>query len=104
MRCCSGSRGTRLAASSSVNTPNEHATTGSTLVHVDPERRALETRISLAKERLYQDLNRASSIVKQTAGAAGRGLLRVALVGGLLFVGLVASVIRRRRRLRVIWK
>jgi hypothetical protein len=87
-----------------VNNPNEHATAGSALVQVDPERRALEARIHLAKDRLFQDLNRVSTIAKQTAGAAGRSLLRVALVGGLLMVGLVSAFIRRRRRLRVTWK
>jgi hypothetical protein len=91
-----------------VNSPNERQTTGSNLVPVDRERRALEVRIDLAKARLFQDLNRASTIAKQTArhaaGVAGRGLLRVALVGGLLLVGLGFAFIRRRRRLRVVWK
>jgi len=96
--------GTVLAVRAIVNTPNEQTTTGSAIVHVDPERRAIETRIRLAKARLFQDLNRASTIVKQTAGAASRGLLRVALVGGLLLVGLVSAFVRRRRRLRVTWK
>jgi hypothetical protein len=91
-----------------VNSPNEHPVTGSPLVPVDPERRALEVRIDLAKARLFQDLNRASHLAKraakQAAGVAGRGLLRVALVGGLLLLGLTAALIRRRRRLRVVWK
>jgi hypothetical protein len=82
--------------------------TRSALVPVDRERRALEVRIDLAKARLFQDLNRVSTIARQTvrhaAGAAGRGLLRVALVGGLLLVGLVAAFARRRRRLRFVWK
>jgi hypothetical protein len=91
-----------------VSTTNEPSTVGSTLVPVDPERRALEARIERAKARLFQDLNRVSTMAKQTAkqaaGAAGRGLLRVALLGGLLVVGLVSAFIRRRRRLRVVWK
>jgi hypothetical protein len=94
----------RLQPQVLVNIPNEQRTMGSAIVHVDPERRAIETRIRLAKARLFQDLNRASTIVKQTAGAASRGLLRVALVGGLLLVGLVSAFVRRRRRLRVTWK
>jgi hypothetical protein len=92
-----------------VSTTNEPSTVGSTLVPVDPERRALEVRIERAKARLFQDLNRVSTMAKQTAkqaaGAAGRGLLRVALLGGLLAVGLVSAfILRRRRRLRVVWK
>jgi hypothetical protein len=82
--------------------------TSSTPVPADPERRALEVRIDLAKARLFQDLNRVSTIAKLTArraaGAASRGLLRVAVIGGLLLVGLVSAFIRRRRRLRVVWK
>lgn len=91
-----------------MNNPHESSTTGSDLAPVDPERRALEVRIAVAKSRLFQDLNRVSTMAKHTAkqaaGAAGRGLLRVALVGGLLVVGLVAAFIRRKRRLRVVWK
>lgn len=91
-----------------VNSPNERPMTRSALVPVDRERRALEVRIDLAKARLFQDLNRVSTIAKQTvsnaAEAAGRGLLRVALVGGLLLVGLAAAFIHRRRRLRFVWK
>ena len=94
----------RLQPRMFVSIPNEQTRTGSALVQVDPERRAIETRIRLAKARLFQDLNRASTIVKQTAGAASRGMLRVALVGGLLLVGVVAAFVRRRRRLRVTWK
>ena len=98
----------RLQPRDIVNRPNEHPVTGSPLVPVDPERRALQVRIDLAKARLFQDLNRASMLArraaKQAAGVAGRGLLRVALVGGLLLVGLVSAFVRRRRRLRVVWK
>lgn len=88
-----------------MNNPNEQATTSAALALVDPERRALEARINLAKRALMQDLNRVSALVKRTAGTAGRSLTRVVALGlGLMAVGLLAVFIRRHRRLRYTWK
>jgi hypothetical protein len=87
-----------------VNTPNERPTTSAPLVPVDPARRALEVRIEQAKNRLAQDLNRASRLVRRAAGTAGRGMLRVMLLGGLFVVGLAVALVRRRHRIRVTWK
>jgi len=87
-----------------VSTLNERATTSAPLVPVDPERRALETQIEQAKHRLVRDLNRASKLLRHAAGTAGRGLLRVALLGAVVVVGLVAALLRRRHRIRVTWK
>jgi len=87
-----------------VNTPNEQTGQGAPLVRVDPERRAIDLRIEHAKNRLIQDLNRASTLFKRAAGTASRTVQRILLVGGLLAVGLLVAFIRRRHRIRVTWK
>ena len=88
----------------SVNDQNRPAMPLATSAPVDLERRVLETRIALAKNRLFRDLDSLSTVVKQTAGTAGWGLLRIVLVGGLLVGAIVGLLVRRRRRLRVTWK
>jgi len=73
--------------------------------HIDPERQAIQLRIETAKSRLVADLDRASKIVRNAASTARRSVGRVVLVGGLLLCGLAISYfVRRRKRLRVIWR
>jgi hypothetical protein len=95
-------RGTRLARSSGVNRLSDHdfKTTGTSLVPVDEQRRALEHRLELAKERLVADLSRVSSMLKSSAGSMRRNVMRaVVTIGGLFLLGIVTAVVRRRRRL-----
>jgi hypothetical protein len=87
-----------------VNTLNERTTTSAPLALVDPDRRALEARIEQAKNRLVQDLNRASRLVRRAAGTVGRGVLRAAVVGGLIVAALAVAFVRRRHRIRVTWR
>jgi len=87
-----------------VSTLNERATASAPLVPVDPERRALETQIEQAKHSLVQDLNLATKRVRHAAGTAGRGLVRVALLGAVVVVGLVAALVRRRHSIRITWR
>jgi hypothetical protein len=90
-----------------VNRLNEQelrATRGA-MMAVDQRKRALEHRLELAKERLVADLNRASALLKSSAGSMRKGLLRAAVaVGGLLLLGIVSAVMRRRRRLAWRWR
>jgi len=75
-------------------------TTGGPMMAVDQRRRALEHRLELAKERLVADLGRVSLLLKSSAGSARKTLMRAALaVGGLILLGIVSAVVRRRRRL-----
>lgn len=87
-----------------VNNQNEPTTGDALVVRPDTERHLLEARIAVAKRRLIQDLNRISTMAKQTAGTAGRKLLQVAVLGGLVLGAIVSMFVRRRRRLRVTWK
>jgi hypothetical protein len=87
-----------------VNTTREHHKERTALVPVDPRRHALEARVVNAKERLIEDLNQASMIVKQAASTAGRGIARILAMGALVVAGLLTAFLRRRRRLRVTWK
>jgi N-formylglutamate amidohydrolase len=92
-----------------VNRLSERASDRATLVTltpVDPARHALETRIESAKARIVEDLNRATAVVRDAATRAGQGLLRVALLAGLVVAGAVIALARarRRRRLRIAWK
>lgn len=75
-------------------------TKGTSLVPVDEQRRALEHRLELAKERLVADLSRVSSMLKSSAGSMRKNIVRAAVtIGGLLLLGIVTAVVRRRRRL-----
>lgn len=72
------------------------------LPDVDQRERALAHRLELAKERLVADLGKLSSLLGTSAGQVGRRFVRASLVlGGLLVLGIVTAVVRRRRRLRV---
>jgi len=85
------------------------STAGSQL---EPEarRRALERRIEVTKERLIADITRVRSLVSQATVRARNDLGRVATraaiaVAGLLVLGLVTALIRRRhRRIRITWR
>lgn len=90
-----------------VNRLSERAVDRATLVPVDPERHALQARIEHAKERIVEDLNRATVLVRDAAGRAGRGAGWLALVAGLVVASVVILAITRarsRRRIRIVWK
>jgi hypothetical protein len=92
-----------------VNRQNEQyrGATGTALLPLDQQRRALEHRLELAKERLVADLDRVSSMLQLSAGSVRqnvRSVVRVVargaiVLGGLLLLGIVRAVVRRRRRL-----
>jgi hypothetical protein len=94
--------GMRLANPPPVSPESEHAVRAITLV--DPAKQALHSRIETARMDLFADLNRASSILRSAARTARRGLLRVAVVAGLVLAGALVAAARRRRRLHVVWK
>ena len=73
---------------------------------LDARRRLLEQRIESAKERLVADIGRAKTILTRARHRAAVTLTRVALVaGGLMVLGLVTVLARRRaRRIRVTWR
>ena len=69
---------------------------------VDARERALAHRLEMGKERLVADLGKLSTMLETSAGQVGQKFVRVGLVlGGLLLLGIVTVVVRRRRRLRV---
>jgi hypothetical protein len=92
-----------LHAELDVNRLNEQdlgTTTGGLTLAIDQRRRALEHRLELAKERLAADLTRASWLLKSSAGAVRKNLVRaVVTIGGLFLLGIVTAIVRRRRRL-----
>ncbi len=68
----------------------------------DQRERALAHRLEIGKERLVADLGKLSMLLGTSARQASMKFVRVGLVvGGLLLLGIVAAVVRRRRRLRV---
>jgi hypothetical protein len=73
---------------------------------VDAERHALERRIEHARNRIVEDLNRASGLLREVAVRTGRGVGRFALIAGLCVAGaLVLLAVRLRgRRIRISWK
>ncbi len=72
------------------------------LGEVNQRERALAHRLEMAKERLVADLGKLSTLLGTTAGQVGKRFVRMGLVvGGLLLLGIVTAVVRRRRRLRV---
>lgn|GEM_PF-4273376 len=72
------------------------------LPEVDPRQRALEHRIEAAKARLVADIGKLSRLLGSSAGVVRKGFVRATvLLGGLLVLGIVTAVMRRRRRLRV---
>ncbi len=69
---------------------------------VDQRERALAHRLELAKERLVADLGKLSTLLGSTATTVGKRFVLASLVmGGLLVLGIVTAVVRRRRRIRV---
>lgn len=69
---------------------------------VDQRERALAHRLEMGKERLVADLGKLSKLLGSSAGQVGKRFVRVGLLlGGLLLLGIVTAVVRRRRRLRV---
>jgi hypothetical protein len=89
-----------------VNRLSEQRPGDDTLVPVDPERHALEMRIEHAKNRIVEDLERATARFREAARRTGRGLGTLAVVSGLLLAGVVvAALVRaRRRRIRITWR
>lgn len=72
------------------------------LPEVNQRERLLSHRLEMAKERLVSDLGKLSALVSSTAGAVSKRFVRAAvLMGGVLLLGIVSAVMRRRRRLRV---
>lgn len=72
------------------------------LPEVDQRQRTLEHRLELAKARLVADIGKLSNLLGSSAGAVRKGFVRAAVtLGGLLVLGIVTAVMRRRRRLRV---
>jgi hypothetical protein len=93
-----------LQAHRGVNALRDRPPYRDTLVPVDPERHALEVRIAHAKERIVEDLNRASALVRGAAVRAGRGLGAAVIVAGLAVAATILALIARRRRIRVTWR
>jgi hypothetical protein len=95
-----------LQARFNVNRLSEHSAEGGTLLPADPERRALEMRIERAKSRMVADLNRASGLVGEVASRVRHGLGTLAVVSGVLIVGIVVAALfrRNRRRIRIQWR
>ena len=89
-----------------MNRLSEHRVEGGTLVPVDPERHALEVRIEQAKNRIVEDLNRASGLLRDVARRTGRRLGTAAVVSGVVVAAIVvvALVRRSRRRVRISWR
>jgi hypothetical protein len=75
-------------------------------VPVDPERHALEMRIEHAKQRILEDFDRASVLVRQVARQTSRGLGTLVVASVVLVAGAALATLlrRRRRRLRVTWR
>lgn len=72
------------------------------LPEVNQRERLLAHRLELAKERLVSDLGKLSALVSSTASTVSKKFVRAGvLLGGLLLLGIVTAVVRRRRRLRV---
>jgi len=68
---------------------------------IDQRERALAHRLELAKERLVVDLGKLSSLLGASAGEVRKKFVRATfVVGGLLLLGLVTVLVRRRRRFR----
>lgn len=80
------------------------------LAPYDLVRHALEARIEMAKERLFADLDEAQKQLRtfttSTVQGAAKRVTRAVLLGGLVALGIVAALVRRRqqKRLRIVWK
>ncbi len=69
---------------------------------VNQRERALAHRMEIAKQRLLDDIGKLSTLLGSTAGEVRKKFVRAGLVvGGLLLLGIVTAVVRRRRRIRV---
>lgn len=93
-----------------MNRLPQHARGRDELIPFDPLRHALASRIELAKERLFADLDEAQRQLRQAATSAVQrvkhSVTRTALVGGALLLGLVVALAlrRRKRHLRIVWR
>lgn len=80
------------------------------MIPVDERQRGLEHRIEAAKDRILADLRRASDLFKETIDdrvvGVGRAGVRIGLMAiGALALGVVVTLVRRRRRrLIVTWR
>jgi hypothetical protein len=69
---------------------------------VNQRERALVHRLEISKQRLVADLGKLSTVLSTSAGQVGKRFVRVGIVlGGLMLLGIVTVVVRRRRRFRV---
>lgn len=69
---------------------------------IDQRQRALSHRLELSKERLVADLGKLSSLLGTSAGEVSKRFVRAAIVvSGLLLLGVVTAMMRKRRRFRV---
>jgi hypothetical protein len=93
-----------LQARRRVNALRDRLPSRDSLVPVDPERHALEVRIAHAKDRIVEDLNRASALFRGAAARAGRGIETVMIVAGLAIAAAILALLTRRRRIRVTWR
>jgi hypothetical protein len=84
-------RGSGVSSTSMIDLPD-----------VNQHERLLAHRLEMAKERLVCNLGKLSSLLSTTAGSVSKKFVRASvLLGGLMLLGIVAAVMRRRRRLRV---
>jgi hypothetical protein len=84
-------RGSEVSSTSMIELPE-----------VNQRERLLAHRLEQAKERLVSDLGKLSAMVGSTAVTVSKKLVRAGmLLGGLVLLGIVSAVMRRRRRLRV---
>jgi hypothetical protein len=76
------------------------------MVPFDPLRHVLQERIERAKSSLFEDLDRLSAELKQTASTTAKSFFVAAIAGAVVLAGVVSLVLvrRQRRRLRIVWR